>query len=105
MIKNGVNYSLFDQGKPLKEFYNRTIVGLGVLMIAKLQFIKLLCSSDLLFVFVGRVMDERLVADLEKLNNVNFNQKTPAELPGYVASFDVGIIPFRKMSLPKIYPK
>lgn len=110
LVKNGVDYSLFSQGKALKKYQGQTVVGYVGSIDDRLDYDLLqYCvkrSPHLIFLFVGRIMDESLIVELKKMNNVIFvGSKTPKELPNYIASFDVGIIPFvRNEFTQNIYP-
>ena len=54
---------------------------------------------DWSFVLVGRIEDERILA-LSKIKNVHLLGEVPyAELPKYMAQFDVGLIPFLRNEL------
>ncbi len=61
---------------------------------------------DAEFVFVGRILSERGLAILKKYPNVKIEgPKMPEQLPPYLQSFSVGIIPFVKDDFTKgIYP-
>lgn len=110
LVKNGVDYQLFSQGIALDEFKNQKVVGYVGSIDDRMDYELLnYCIEklpDFTFLFVGRIMDESLIQALKKKENVIFvGSKLPKELPNYIASFDVGIIPFVKNEFTKnIYP-
>ncbi len=110
LVKNGVDYSLFSQGKSLKEFKEHTVIGYVGSIDDRLDYDLLqYCAKrapHLVFLFVGRIMNKNLIIELQKMHNVFFvGPKTPKELPNYIATFDVGIIPFVRNEFTKnIYP-
>lgn len=110
LVKNGVDYQLFSEGIALDEFKNQKVVGYVGSIDDRMDYELLnYCIEklpDFTFLFVGRIMDESLIQELKKKENVTFvGSKLPKELPNYIASFDVGIIPFVKNEFTKnIYP-
>lgn len=110
LVKNGVDYQLFSQGIALDEFKNKKVVGYVGSIDDRMDYDLLdYCVDklpDFTFLFVGRIMDESLIQELKSKKNVIFvGSKLPKELPNYIASFDVGIIPFVKNEFTKnIYP-
>lgn len=117
LVKNGVNFPLFSQpvfeeeATPvLKTKPFQKVIGYLGSVDERLDYELLKHTiaenSEHLFVFVGRVNHEAGAAILSKFSNVQLiGPKPPAELPEWVNTFDVCLIPFVKNKLTAgIYP-
>lgn len=98
IVNNAANYDLFSQG------FHQGVTGQQVIGyigsvddridygVMEHLFINM---PDARFVFVGRVLSQRGLAVLKKYPNVSVEgPKTPAELPAYLKTFSLGVIPF-----------
>jgi glycosyltransferase involved in cell wall biosynthesis len=110
IVKNAVKVDLFKKGFNHEPDHSRTIVGyIGTIDDrSDYDILHHLFTGmpDAKFVFVGRILSERGKAILEKYTNVSIEgPKMPEELPAYLQTFSVGIIPFVKDDFTKgIYP-
>ncbi|MEQ8241453.1 MAG: glycosyltransferase, partial [Cyclobacteriaceae bacterium] len=111
LIKNGVDYALFNQA------YNKDRFGNETKTIGYVGSIDFRLDVDLLkaviehfpnhqFHFIGRVVDAQVKEALEAYTNVKFlGAKSPKELVKSMKSIDLGLIPFVKNEFTKsIYP-
>jgi glycosyltransferase involved in cell wall biosynthesis len=111
LIKNGVDYALFNQAYNQDRFENstKTIGYVGSidfrldvdLLKAVIQFF-----PNHQFHFIGRVVDLQVKEALEAYPNVQFlGAKSPTELVKSMKNIDLGLIPFVKNDFTKsIYP-
>jgi len=110
IVKNAVKVDLFKKG------FNHT-PNLGKIVVGYVGTVDDRSDYDLLhhlftnmpdaeFVFVGRILSERGQGILSKYPNVKIEgPKMPEQLPPYLQTFSVGIIPFVKDDFTKgIYP-
>jgi glycosyltransferase involved in cell wall biosynthesis len=108
LIQNGVEMELFENS--VEQSIKNNVVGyLGT--IDDRMDIEILTKAaekypHLDFVFIGRILDNRVFAALENYSNVKFaGSKKPSELGAYLENMQVGIIPFVKNGFTKnIYP-
>jgi glycosyltransferase involved in cell wall biosynthesis len=110
IVGNGVEFTFFSEGRELLPPQDlptgKPIVGYTGAVYPWLDFELLysVCSplKSFNFVFIGPIHPEvsTQVRSLSRLENVRFLGFRPYEtIPGYVRSFDAGIIPFRKNEL------
>ena len=110
IVKNAVKVDLFKKGFNQSPNSNKKVVGyVGTIDDrSDYELLHRLFTGmpNATFVFVGRILSERGLAILKKYPNVKIEgPKMPAELPPYLQSFSVGIIPFVKDDFTKgIYP-
>ncbi|RFZ92185.1 glycosyltransferase [Mucilaginibacter conchicola] len=110
VVKNAVKVDLFKKGFKAEPDKSKTVIGyVGTVDDrSNYEILEHLFTNmpDAEFVFVGRILSERGVAILKKYPNVKVEgAKRPEELPAYLQTFSVGIIPFVKDDLTKgIYP-
>ncbi|MFT4761853.1 MAG: glycosyltransferase involved in cell wall biosynthesis [Paraglaciecola sp.] len=117
LVKNGVNFQLFSQPVfeedtvpvLIKKPFQKVIGYLGSVderLDYELLKHTITENPNHLFVFVGRINHEAGAALLSKFPNVQLiGPKPPAELPKWVNTFDVCLIPFVKNKLTAgIYP-
>ena len=117
LVKNGVNFELFNQAvfqkeqMPIHQFEEgKTIIGYLGSLDERLDYQLLAKAANLypekLFVFVGRMNHAHGKAILNQLPNVRLmGPQPPKDLPKWVALFDVCLIPFVKNELTAgIYP-
>lgn len=98
IVNNAANYDLFSQGFH-QGTTGQTVIGyIGTVddridySIMEHLFTQM---PNVSFVFVGRVISKRGLAILKKYKNVSVEgAKTPAELPAYLKTFSLGVIPF-----------
>lgn len=109
IVNNAANYDLFSKGYH-EDIDTQAIVGyIGSVDdridydIMQYLFVNMPGAK---FVFVGRIMSQRGLAILKKYPNVVVEgAKTPDELPAYLKTFSVGVIPFVKDTFTNcIYP-
>ncbi|MFN3487528.1 MAG: glycosyltransferase [Emticicia sp.] len=108
LIQNGVEIEMFENA--VKHSTKNNVVGyLGT--IDNRMDIEILTKAaekypQLDFLFIGRVLDNRVFEALENYRNVKFvGSKKPSELGLYLENMQVGIIPFVKNGFTKnIYP-
>ena len=110
IVKNAVKVDLFKKGFNPLPGTGKTVVGyVGTVDDRSdyelLQYL-FTAMPDAEFVFVGRILSERGKDILSKYPNVKIEgPKMPEQLPPYLQSFSVGIIPFVKDDFTKgIYP-
>ena len=109
LVKNAVNVELFIQGFT-EIIHSEKRIGYIGSIDDRLDYElleKMLISFPLIeFVFVGRIMYKPGEVKLRKYNNVSIIGPKPIEeLPAYLKTFAVGIIPFLKNEFTKgIYP-
>lgn len=109
VVNNAANYDLFSRGFHTGATAQQVVGYIGSVDdridydIMQHLFINM---PDTKFVFVGRVMTDRGLAILKKYPNVEVvGAKTPDELPDYLKTFSVGVIPFIKDTFTNcIYP-
>ncbi|MGY4537479.1 glycosyltransferase involved in cell wall biosynthesis [Mucilaginibacter sp. UYNi724] len=110
IVKNAVKVDLFKKGFNNSPSPGKKVVGYIGTVDDRSDYDLLhhLFTSmpDAEFVFVGRILSERGLAILQKYPNVKIEgPKMPEQLPAYLQSFSVGIIPFVKDDFTKgIYP-
>ncbi|MES2265266.1 MAG: glycosyltransferase [Bacteroidota bacterium] len=110
IVKNAVKVDLFKKGFNSTPNPGKKVVGYVGTVDDRSDYDLLhhLFTSmpDAEFVFVGRILSERGLAILKKYPNVKIEgPKMPEQLPPYLQSFSVGIIPFVKDDFTKgIYP-
>lgn len=108
LVKNGVNYELFHQG--YTEEPKAPIIGyVGAIDFRSDYKLLEACFStypDYEFHFVGKVMEDRIEKILTKYPNVKLLGSKPAtELPAFLKTCAVGIIPFEINEFTKgVYP-
>ncbi|MFY0598782.1 MAG: glycosyltransferase [Cyclobacteriaceae bacterium] len=111
LIKNGVDFSLFNQA------YNTSRLTKVIKVVGYLGSIDFRLDYDLLtriiasfpdyeFHFVGRISNEVGRSRLEKFDNVKFvGALQPNEIPGALSKFDIGLIPFVENEFTRnVYP-
>jgi glycosyltransferase involved in cell wall biosynthesis len=110
IVKNAVKVDLFKKGFNPLPGTGKTVVGyVGTVDDRSdyelLQYL-FTAMPDAEFVFVGRILSERGKDILSKYPNVKIEgPKMPEQLPPYLQTFSVGIIPFVKDDFTKgIYP-
>lgn len=101
IVKNAVKVDLFKKGFNSSPNPGKKVVGYVGTIDDRSDYDILhhLFTSmpDAEFVFVGRILSERGLAILQKYPNVKIEgPKMPEQLPPYLQSFSVGIIPFVK---------
>lgn len=109
VVNNAANYDLFSQGFHQGVSGQQVVGYIGSVddridyAIMEHLFMQM---PDTCFVFVGRVLSQRGLAILKKYKNVKVEgAKTPAELPAYLKTFSLGVIPFVKDTFTScIYP-
>ncbi|WP_454804169.1 glycosyltransferase [Mucilaginibacter phyllosphaerae] len=110
IVKNAVKVDLFKKGFNSSPNPGKKVVGYVGTIDDRSDYDILhhLFTSmpDAEFVFVGRILSERGLAILQKYPNVKIEgPKMPEQLPPYLQSFSVGIIPFVKDDFTRgIYP-
>ncbi|QXV66478.1 glycosyltransferase [Mucilaginibacter sp. 21P] len=110
IVKNAVKVDLFKKGFKAEPNRSKTVIGYVGTVDDRSNYdiLEHLFTNmpDAAFVFVGRILSERGVNILKKYPNVKIEgAKRPEELPAYLQTFSVGIIPFVKDDLTKgIYP-
>ncbi len=109
LVKNAANIELFSQGFK-EEIPEKKCVGYIGSIDERLDY-ELLAfiienMPDTDFVFVGRILDKKGESILRKYTNVILEgAKSVKELPAYLKTFSLGIIPFLKNDFNKgIYP-
>jgi glycosyltransferase involved in cell wall biosynthesis len=108
LLQNGVEIEMFEN--TLTHSTRNNVVGYLGTIDDRID-IKILTKSvkkypHLDFIFIGRILDERVFKALENFPNVIFTgAKKPAELGYYLENMQIGIIPFVKNGFTKnIYP-
>ena len=109
LVKNAVNIDLFTKAFKT-EINNKKIIGYIGSIDDRIDFdlldqlIKFMPDTE--FVFVGRIVDKTGEEILRKHPNVKLEgPKSVKDLPGYLSSFAMGIIPFAKNEFNKgVYP-
>ncbi|MCQ6959666.1 glycosyltransferase [Mucilaginibacter aquariorum] len=110
IVKNAVKVDLFKKGFSKTPDHSKKVIGYvgtiddrGDYDILQHLFTAM---PDAEFVFVGRILSDRGEAILRKYPNVRVEgPKMPEQLPPYLQTFSVGIIPFVKDDFTKgIYP-
>lgn len=116
LVKNGVDFELFNKGAVLPEngridlrMQNKTVGIIGSLdnrIDYRLLHYLAQEMSDTRFHFIGRVNETDAALKLKSLPNVVFwGAKPVSQLPSYLKHFDLGIIPYLRTELTKnIYP-
>lgn len=110
VVNNAANYDLFSRGFEEQPNAKQQVVGYIGSVDDRIDYdiMQHLFTSmpHARFVFVGRVMTERGLAILKKYPNVFVEgAKTPDELPAYLKTFTIGVIPFIKDTFTNcIYP-
>lgn len=99
IVNNAANYDLFSRGFQEQTEAKQQVVGYIGSVDDRIDYdiMQHLFTSmpDTKFVFVGRVMTDRGLAILKKYPNVSVEgPKTPDELPAYLKTFTLGVIPF-----------
>lgn len=108
LVKNGVNYAMFHEG--YTEAPKKPIIGYVGAIDFRSDYELLekcfLAYPDYEFHFVGKVMEERIDEILKKHGNVKlFGSKAATELPAFLKTCAVGIIPFEINEFTKgVYP-
>ena len=108
LVKNGVNYDLFHSG--YTEEAKKPIIGyVGAIDFRSDYELLEACFKaypEYEFHFVGKVMEERIEAILAKYDNVKLlGSKAATELPAFLKTCAVGIIPFEINEFTKgVYP-
>jgi glycosyltransferase involved in cell wall biosynthesis len=110
IVKNAVKVDLFKKGFNLNPNPGKKVIGYVGTVDDRSDYDLLhhlfTNMPDAEFVFVGRILSERGQSILSKYPNVKIEgPKMPEQLPPYLQTFSVGIIPFVKDDFTKgIYP-
>lgn len=110
LVENGVDFDLFNKNTGKKGSSAIETIGYTGSIDERLDFnyLKVLACKlpHVKFKFVGRIADDRLVKDLMKLENVDFEPPVDYNrLPSILNEFDLCLIPFVKNEFTRnIYP-
>ena len=110
IVKNAVKVDLFKKGFNKTPDHGKKVIGYVGTIDDRSDYDILqhlfTAMPDAEFVFVGRILSDRGEAILRKYPNVRVEgPKMPEQLPPYLQTFSVGIIPFVKDDFTKgIYP-
>ncbi|MES2275255.1 MAG: glycosyltransferase [Bacteroidota bacterium] len=98
IVNNAANYNLFSKGFH-EGLTGQQVVGYIGTIDDRIDYGVMehlfMNMPDARFVFVGRILSQRGLATLKKYTNVSVEgPKSPDELPAYLKTFSVGVIPF-----------